>query len=620
MKQSIKDTLNDIPQLPGVYLMKDMDDTIIYVGKAKKLKNRVKSYFLSEKNNTIKTRALVEHVEKIDWVVTDSEHEAFALEANLIKQFMPRYNIMLKDDKHYPYIKINLKEDYPKIEVVRRVKKDGAKYFGPYFDVTSMRKMVEAVNRTFKIRTCNRNISKTKGKERPCLEYDIGRCIAPCLASVSKEEYRAILYDVVDFFSGKVEKVKSELEIKMAEASDNMQFEKAAQYRDRLKGIEIAQSQGQRVIATNKEDFDLFAVSHDEIRAVAQALIIRSGKVIGSESFAMDMPEGGESGEILEYFITNYYINQKIVPKDIFVSDNMPEERDTEGYLARLRDGPVYIHIPERGKKKKLIDMAKENAHQELERAKLNAQRKYERTGGAVKSLQDELKLSKPPKRIEGFDISNIQGVDAVASMVVFEEGTPKRSDYRRFKIKTVEGPDDYKSMAEVLKRRFERLSRESKEGKTGSFATTPDLVLIDGGKGQLAAARKVMKEMGFGNIETIGLAKREEEIFVGDRRELVVLSKRAPALHLLQRIRDEAHRFAIAYHRSLRKKTSYRSVLDDIPGIGKKRKHALLMAFPTVSAVKNADYETLLTVDGMNKNVAKAVYEHFNAGNGKRN
>jgi excinuclease ABC subunit C len=620
MLQSIKDTLNDIPQLPGVYMMKDAEDNIIYIGKAKKLKNRVKSYFVGTKNNTIKTHALVEHVKKIDWVVTGSEHEAFALEANLVKQFMPRYNILLKDDKHYPYVKINLKDEYPKIEIVRRVKRDGAKYYGPYFDATAMRKMVDAVNRTFKVRTCNKNIPKIKGKERPCLEYDIGRCVAPCLASVPKQEYRSIIYEVVDFMSGDVEKVQIDLENKMQKAAQEMKFELAAQYRDRLKGIEIAQNQGQRVIATSKEDFDLFAVYHDEISAVVQALVIRSGKVIGTENFSMDMPEGGESGEILEYFINNYYMNQNVVPLDIYISDLLPEKEDMESYLSELRDGPVHVHIPERGKKRQLLDMAKVNASQEIERAKLRSQRKYERTGGAVKSLKEELGLRKLPNRIEGFDISNIQGVDTVASMVVFEKGSPKKSDYRRFKIKTVEGPNDFKSMEEVIRRRFERLMKEAGEGGKGSFATIPDLVLIDGGKGQLASAREIMIELGYGGIDTIGLAKREEEVFVGDGHELVILDKRAPALQLLQRIRDEAHRFAITYHRSLRKKTSYRSVLDDIPGIGAKRKKSLLMAFPTVSAIKNADMDALAAVEGMGKDSAKAVFDYFNSGKEKGN
>ena len=617
MNQKVKDALKDIPQLPGVYLMKDKEDKIIYVGKAKKLKNRVKSYFISVNNNTIKTRALVEHVRNIDWVVTDSEHEAFALESNLIKQFMPRYNIMLKDDKHYPYIKIDLNDDYPRIEIVRKVKKDGAKYYGPYFDSNAMRKMVDAVNRTFKIRTCKKNITKIKGKERPCLEYDIGRCIAPCLESVSKKEYRAIIDDVVEFLSGNVEEVKKTLEEKMITASANMEFEKAAQLRDRLKGIEIAQNQGQRVISTAKEDFDLFAVSYDDIRSIVQAFIVRSGKVIGSESFGMDMPEGGEPGEILAFFIQNYYLNQNVIPKDIFVSDDLPEKEDILDYLSDIRQGPVYISIPERGKKKQLLELAKKNAYQELERVKIADQRKYERTGGAIESLEKELKLSALPNRIEGYDISNIQGVDTVASMVVFEGGSPKRSDYRRFKIKTVDGPDDFKSMAEVIRRRFTRLASEQEVGKTGGFASKPDLVLIDGGKGQLASARKIMAELGFSDIDTIGLAKREEEVFVGDRHELVILSKRAPALHLLQRIRDEAHRFAITYHRSLRKKTAYRSVLDNVPKIGKKRKNALLMAFPTVSAIKNADFESLIKVEGISKDVAKEVIDFFKASKG---
>ncbi len=619
MKQKIKDALNDIPMLPGVYLMKDSEDNIIYIGKAKKLKNRVKSYFLSGNATTIKTRALVEHVENIEWIVTGSEHEAFALESNLIKQFMPRYNIMLKDDKHYPYIRINLKEDYPKIDIVRKVKKDGAKYFGPYFDSGAMRKMVDAINRVFKVRTCKKNITKIKGKERPCIEYDIGRCVAPCLEEVKIEDYRSIIYDVVDFMNGNVDKVRTELEEKMKEAANNMEYEKAAQFRDRIEGISIAQNQGQRVISTRKEDYDLFSADSDDVNAVAQVFVVRGGKVIGSDNFAMDMPEGGEIAEILSFFIQNYYMNQNIIPREIFVSDEISDMDELIGYLQELRQGPVHMSVPERGEKKKLIELSKRNAKQELERTRLNLARKYERTGGAVESLMKELELSKLPNRIEGYDISNIQGVDTVASMVVFEGGSSKRSDYRRFKIKTVEGPNDFESMAEVIRRRFERLKQEQDSGKKESFSKKPDLVLIDGGKGQLASARQIMHELGFDDIDTIGLAKREEEVFVGDGRKLVILSKRAPALHLLQRIRDEAHRFAITYHRSLRKKTAYRSVLDDIQGIGKKRKTALLMAFPTISAIKNADLESLNNVDGMSKDAAQAVYDFFNAGKGDK-
>ena len=396
-----------------------------------------------------------------------------------------------------------------------------------------------------------------------------------------------------------------------------MEYEKAAQFRDRLEGIKIAQNQSQRVISTRKEDFDLFAVDSDEVNAVALVFVVRGGKVIGSDHFDMDMPEGGDSAEILAYFVQNYYMSQNIIPREIYVSHDMLDSESLVEYLEEQREGPVHISIPERGEKKRLVELAKRNAKQELDRIKFNQLRKYERTGGAVKSLKEELGLSKMPNRIEGFDISNIQGVDTVASMVVFEEGSPKRSDYRRFKIKTVEGPNDFESMSEVIRRRFLRLKTESEAGKNAGFAKKPDLILIDGGKGQLASARKIMHELGFKDIDTIGLAKREEEVFVGDGRKLVVLSKRAPALHLLQRIRDEAHRFAITYHRSLRKKTSYRSVLDDIPKIGKKRKMSLLMAFPTISAIKNADFEALANVDGMTKDAAQAVYDFFNAGKG---
>lgn len=611
---NIKEILIDIPQKPGIYMMKDDADNIIYVGKAKKLKNRVKSYFQNQNSNTIKTRALVEHVKNIEWVVTDSEHEAFALEINLIKQFMPRYNIMLKDDKHYPYIKINMKNDYPRVEVVRKVKKDGARYFGPYFDSTSMRRMLDAVNKTFKVRSCKKDITRIKGKERPCLNYDIGKCIGACSENITKQQYREIINEVIDFLSGDVDKVKQSLEEKMLEASTNMQYEKAAEIRDRLQGINKAINQGQRVISTSVETFDLFAISFNDVRAVAHVLICRAGKIIGSESFHMDMPEGGEPSEIMTYFLHNYYTHENIIPLNIYLSHELSDIEATQEYLSSIRKGAVHIHIPVKGKKMSLVNMAKENAKGELDRTRLNEQRKWERTGGAVESLKNELGLIKLPRRIEGYDISNIQGVDTVASMVVFIDGKPSRKDYRRFKIKTVEGPNDFESMAEVITRRFKRYISEREQGKTDGFASLPDLVLIDGGKGQLASARKIMSDLGVGAVETIGLAKREEEVFKSDNNIPIIISKRAPALHLLQRIRDEAHRFAITYHRSLRKKRTYKSVLDDIEGIGTKRKHSLLMAFPTISAIKNADYDALLAVKGMTRDSAQAVYDFFNS------
>ena len=563
MKDNIRKLLLDIPQKSGVYLMKDASDTIIYAGKAKNLKNRVKSYFMEGKNTTIKNRALVEHVEDIDFIITDSEHEAFALEINLIKQFMPRYNILLKDDKHYPYIKINLKDDYPRIEVVRKVKKDGAKYYGPYFDTTSMNRMLDAINKTFKIRTCRKNINKIKGKQRPCLNYDIGKCVGACLEEVSQKEYMDIILKVVNFLSGNVLDIKKHLEQEMRKASKKMQYEKAAGIRDRLHGIEIAVNQGQRVISTKSETFDLFAIAFDDLYAVAHVLICRAGKIIGSNSFHMDMPEGGEEKEIMTYFLHNYYLHENIIPKQIYISNELTENAASIEYLSSIRQKKVNINIPVKGKKLQLIKMAKENAFEELNRFKINEQRKWERTGGAVKSLQEELNLKILPSRIEGFDISNIQGTDTVASMVVFVDGIAHRKDYRRFKIKTVIGPDDFKSMYEVITRRFKRALLDYEGSKSNSFAKLPDLILIDGGKGQLSSARSAMSDLGINNIETIGLAKREEKIYKGENNTPIIISRRAPALHLLQRIRDEAHRFAVSYHRSLRKKKTYKSILD---------------------------------------------------------
>ncbi|MCK5130239.1 MAG: excinuclease ABC subunit UvrC [Clostridiales bacterium] len=616
MKKDIKENLIDIPLKPGVYLMKDNLGDIIYIGKAKLLKNRVRSYFLDGNNTTIKTRALVEHVQKIDWVVTDSENEAFALESNLIKQFKPRYNILLKDDKHFPYIKVDVQNDYPRIEVVRRVLRDGAKYFGPYFDSTSMRKMLEVINKTYKVRTCKKNISKIKGIERPCLNYDIGKCIGACRKEVTKEMYRELIDEALEVLSGNTDKIIATLIKEMNIASDEMNFEEAAELRDRIQGLNVSANQGQRVISTTIEPFDVFAVFHDEIHAIVQVLISRSGKIIGSESFLLDMKEGGEANEILAYFLQNYYMQNNIIPKDIYTSDDIDGKETMVQYLQEIRQGKVSINTPVKGRKRKLIDMAIENAKVSLNRTNQDQKRKWEKTGGAVLSLKEELKLEKLPNRIEGFDISNIQGVDTVASMVVFKDGIPSRKEYRRFKIKTVDGPDDFKSMAEVISRRFNHAKKDIEEGKVSGFSTLPDLVLIDGGKGQLSAAKKIIDELGFNDISMIGLAKREEEVFLTNNKVPILINKRAPALHLLQRIRDEAHRFAITYHRTLRKKRTYKSVLDDIKGIGVKRKNVLLIAFPTISAIKNAKIEELVKVDGISHHTASLVFNHFNSSN----
>ncbi len=614
MVDRIRNRLREVPELPGVYLMKDEQGEVIYVGKAKVLKNRVKSYFYSQASHMPKVRYMVSHICDIDWVVTGNENEAFALEINLIKQFMPRYNIMLRDDKHYPYLRINLKEDYPRLDVVRKVKRDGAKYFGPYFTGSAMREMLDIIRQIFPIRMCKKNITKVKGRERPCLNYHIKRCMGPCQAEVSKEDYQAMIHQVVDFLMGKDEVISRDLTAKMEEAAANMEYERAATYRDRLDAVHKALSQEQRAIYGKLEDWDVVAIAHDDHRAVAQMLIVRSGRIIGTEHFKMDMPGGGKVAEIMAYFLTQYYMKANVIPRTILLSDDCDDQEALEAYIASRRDGPVHITIPQRGEKKKIVDMALENAKGELERSRAADARELERTGGAVDSLQKELKLKKRPTRIEAYDISNIQGVNSVASMVVFIDGKPARNHYRRFKIKTVEGADDFRSMAEVIYRRFKRGldERATEQDIRGKFAQFPDLVLIDGGKGQLAAARESMEELRVGDIATIGLAKREEEIFFPGESIPIMLSKRAPALHVLQRVRDEAHRFAITYHRSLRRKGSLKSELDDIEGIGSGRRRALLMAFPTLSAIKNASLEELQAVDGMNRPSAQAVYGYY--------
>ena len=614
MMERIRQRLQEVPEKPGVYLMKDDQGEVIYVGKAKVLKNRVKSYFYSQSSHSPKVRFMVSHIHHIDWVVTGNENEAFALEINLIKQFMPRYNIMLRDDKHYPYLRINLKADYPRLDVVRRVKRDGAKYFGPYFTGSAMREMLDIIRQIFPIRMCKKNITKVKGKERPCLNYHIKRCMGPCQADVTKEDYKAMIGQVVDFLTGKDEAITADLTEKMQKAAANMEYERAATYRDRLEAVNKALSQQQRAIYGKLEDWDVVATAHDANRAVAQMLIVRSGRIIGTESFKMDMPEGGKVSEIMDYFVTQYYMKANVIPRTILLSDPCEDQEALEEYIASRRDGPVHIAIPQRGEKKQIVAMALDNAKAELERSRAADQRELERTGGAVDSLQRELKLKKRPTRIEAYDISNIQGVNSVASMVVFIDGKPARNQYRRFRIKTVEGANDFMSMAEVIHRRFKRGldERATDQDIRGKFAQFPDLVLIDGGKGQLAAARESMEELGVGDIQTIGLAKREEEIFFPKESIPVMLSKRAPALHVLQRVRDEAHRFAITYHRSLRRKGTLRSELDDIEGIGAARRRALLMAFPTLSAIKNASFEELMAVEGMSRPSAQAVYDYY--------
>lgn len=615
MNTKLKDKLLDLPEKSGVYLMKNKIGDVIYVGKARILKNRVRSYFNGA--HAGKVAIMVMHVHDVEWIITKSENEAFALEINLIKEYMPKYNIMLRDDKHYPYIRIDIKSDYPKLSVVRRVKKDGAKYYGPYFSSTSMRNMIESIKKIFPIRSCNKNIKAIKGKERPCLNYDIGRCIAPCKEEVSIDEYKALIEKVCNFLDGNDENVEKEITLRMQEAANRQDYEAAAQYRDTLEDISKTLAYQQRAILGNLESYDIIGVASKDTKAIACIMVLRGGKIIGSENMEMDVPIDSTNNEIVEYFIKSYYTNANAIPLNVIISHDIDDTEGLENFLSEQRNNPVHIKKPVKGEKKSLMDMAVENATSSIDRSIEQDKRRWDRTGGAVVALQTALGLDKQPKRIEAYDISNIQGVDSVASMVVFIDGIASRKSYRRFKIKTVEGANDFASIAEVVHRRFSRGLKERQDGeynKANKFSYFPDLVVIDGGKGQLSAARKSMEDLGVGYISTIGLAKKEEEVFFPKKSEPIIIKKASPALHLLQRLRDEAHRFAIGYHRSLRQKGSLVSELDDIEGIGPTRRRELLMAFPTISAIKNATVDELINVKAMNTKCAQAIYDYYHS------
>ena len=459
------------------------------------------------------------------------------------------------------------------------------------------------------------NITAVKGKMRPCLNYDIGRCIAPCKADVSKQEYKELIDKMCNFLDGNDENLTNEMVEKMQLAAQRQDYEEAARYRDIIQDITKTLSFQQRVILNKLESYDIIGAVSKNTKAVACIMVLRGGKIIGSENVSIDVPMDSSDGEIIEYFIKSYYTNSNTIPLNILISHDIEDREGIEEFLTELREGPVHIRNPVKGEKKKLLDMAVENAASDIDRSIEQDKRRWDRTGGAVVALQNALKLNRLPKRIEAYDISNIQGVDSVASMVVFVDGVPNKKSYRRFKIRTVEGANDFASMAEVIHRRFKRGLEEKEKGEYGNenkFSYFPDLVVIDGGKGQLSAARKSMEDLGVGYLETIGLAKREEEVFFPNQSVPVIISKASPALHLLQRIRDEAHRFAITYHRSLRQKGTLLSELDGIEGIGPARRRALLAAFPTISAIKNAAVEELSSVEGMNIKSAEAIYKYY--------
>ena len=602
-----------LPEHPGVYLHKNAKGEIIYIGKAISLKNRVRQYFQSLKHQEPKVLAMVRNVVDFDYILTETETEALTLESNLIKHHRPRYNILLKDDKHFPYVRIDMHDPYPRIEIVHEVKKDGAKYLGPYLSKYAVREAIETVRENFPIRTCKKDIVRAaERKERPCLNYYIERCIAPCTGNVPQEQYMEWIREVIDFLNGNTEEVLKRLHVEMAQASDEMAYEKAAMLRDRIHAIELMGAK-QKAIAANTEEHDVFALAQLHGDTIVYALMVRNGKIIGAEHFSV-LAADESANEIMASFIKQFYVSGAAIPKEIFVRDEPSDLQAMQSWLSQLRNSKVTISAPQRGKKHQLVEMAYKNACDQLERKAATKRREWERTEGAARELAHALGMDGLPDRMECFDISHTAGTDPVASMVVFEEGKPAKKQYRRFRIKTA-GNDDYASMKEVITRRFARGLKEREEGKTDGFARFPDLLVIDGGKGQLHVALEALHDLGIyegDEIMVCGLAERLEEIWMPDCDTPILLETGTAALHLLQRLRDEAHRFAITYHRSLRQKTALFSILDQIEGMGPKRKKILFEHFVSLEAIRCAALEELQAVKGIDKRSAQAVFDYF--------
>ncbi|MBO8127244.1 MAG: excinuclease ABC subunit UvrC [Firmicutes bacterium] len=607
--QRLKEKLKLVPTKPGVYLMKNSRGRIIYVGKAVSLRNRLRSYFNKLDPSQAKVRAMVSQVADFDYIVTDFEVEALILEANLIKKHKPRYNIQLKDDKSYPYVLIT-EETYPRVIVVRRPEKGQGRLFGPYTDVASLRETLDFLRRNYPIRSCRNRFDEGQWPDRPCLNYHIKRCMGPCTRELDPAKYREMIDQVAMVLEGRADRLIKELREKMFKASEEYRFEDAARLRDQITALERVTAR-QKVVSEKGEDQDVVGLALSEEGLVCvHIFFVRDGRLVGREKFFLDQTGEREASEILEEFLPQFYLEARLYPREILLPVEVPSAATMETWLGERAGHRVYLKIPQRGHKRQLVQMATENAEVLLKEELSRREIEKERTEGAVVQLQEYLSLPKLPYRIEAYDISNFQGTDTVASMVVFEGGKPKNRDYRSFKIRTVQGLNDFASMQEVIYRRFSHLTK--KEEKDASLGSEPDLVLIDGGKGQLSAALTAMEEAGVTGIPTVGLAKEEELIFVPGREEPVRLPRDSYALHLVMRVRDEAHRFAVSYHRKLRGKRTLRSVLDDIPGIGPKRKKALLDAFGSVKNLRKCGVDELMRVEGITRELAESILEHL--------
>ena len=585
----------NLPTTPGVYLWHDEYKRIIYVGKAVNLRNRVKSYVRKDSNRTIKVAAMMKKAVNVEVIQTKTEMEALILEATLIKEHHPKYNIMLRDDKTYPYIKVTVQEDFPRVLMVRRMERDGAKYYGPFTDVMAVHRSLKLFHRQFPLRQCrNMNV------DRPCLQYHMGFCAAPCCGHIDKATYRGYIDEIIDVLEGRPAPILKQLKEDMEAASEELLFEDAARYRDQLKGLELIREK-QRMV-TQRGDIDVIGIASEPTRACVQLFFIRHGKLMGRENFFIK-PDGDSDEVIVNEFVKQYYGGASFVPKELLLPMATEEQELFAEWFSSMKGQQVEVTVPQRGYKMDLIRMAHENAQHFLEERHRQWQYELDKSGGAVKKLAEALDLPRLPERMECFDISHIQGAETVASMVVFENGKPAKKEYRRFKLKTVQGtPDDFKSMVEVMERRY---------GKETDWPM-PDLIVIDGGKGQLSSVLPVIRATGITDVPVISLAKREEEVFVEGKSDSILLDYHSPELQLLQQIRDEAHRFAITYHRQLRGKRNLESVLDHVEGIGPKRRKALWDEFKSLEAMKEASVEQLAAVPGMNYKAAEAVYNFF--------
>ncbi|MEW6048077.1 MAG: excinuclease ABC subunit UvrC, partial [Bacillota bacterium] len=635
---TLDEKLAQLPARPGVYLMKNASGEVIYVGKASSLRSRVRSYFQTGRVTNPRIDALVADIADFEYIVTASEIEALVLESNLIKRYRPWYNVKLRDDKAYPYLKVTVNEPFPRVLVVRRIKNDGARYFGPYTNSTALRETLRFLRKLFPIRTCDLNLDGTR-QYRLCLQYYIGRCLGPCAARTTVQEYRQMIEQVCLFLEGRQEQLIPPLQARMQQAAERLEFEQAARLRDQVRALEKV-VEHQKVVAAGEEDQDVVAFARFADTVCAQVFYVRAGKLIGRDHFLLETSEHTSQTEVMTSFVQQFYDKTPSVPPSVTLQHPVEDAALVEQWLSERRGGRVRLVVPRRGDRRRLVEMAAENAALVLQELRSQSDRRAAEKERGLAVLRDVLGLDRLPRRIEAFDVSNIQGADAVASMVVMEDGEPKKADYRRFRIRLTGGPNDFAMMKEAVRRRFARGLKEREELEAlrkrldarpdgaaelearlkkaeaeARFAHLPDLLLIDGGKGQLNAAREALRELGLDEeIPAIGLAKRLEQIFVEDEPDPIELSRDSYALHLLQQVRDEAHRFAVGYHRQLREKRAVHSALDDIPGVGPKRKKQLIEHFGSLKRVREATLEELLAVPGLPRSVAERIHQGVHA------